>query len=320
VALLRSLCDASQLPRLQNLIGDCRVCIDAVTSLPVAILDHFVQQAADDPQRLAVLSPVAPQLQTLVHVLADDTLSADVCENPAAQIAQDICVRAARVLVRIDWPVDEESSTGELPTVTAFGHRANVLTVLAEHSQSCQVAAAGRFAEAGECREQLHQHVNAGGLIDTPTIGPARLSDLGCLVDNLMKQRTVLVQELSNIHYAYEGVLASLEQRGIRHGLICNDVDELRNHIALQLEHEQQCHEAQMSVKNCEEEVRMATQLVDTQLANFKDANSAVQQAVEESFHAEEAAVAASGREAELAETCHNAPAQLERFRLGFMK
>lgn len=314
VKLLRNLCSHKELPRLKALLGDAETA-DSVTCLVLVLLDHFVQQSAEEPAKLRELATLAEQLQHLLE--ADDegwTVEGGrqaTGGEAARAISEEVRTRAARILIRLDWPTDAET-TGEPPPLVAFGQRARMLEVLSRHSAACQESAQRRLDSSREHGELQGNRVNEGGLTEALCVSEARLAEFSRHVATLEEQRGILGREVETSKQAVEGMLASLEHRGIKRGILNRSVDEISKYIGEQSEQEERCAEAQQQVVECDAACRDAASQVEAQRARKKEAEAAIREMTRQQQTAESRSAELARREAELAEVCHNAPAQLE--------
>jgi len=320
VALMRSLCCPKEIPRLQALLGDVDTQgVDAITSTVVVLLNHFVRQSAAETARLGDLTPLVPQLQRLVDVdlegglMFDSDSSPDVGAQEVGRTFADVQIRAACVLIRLDWPSDGKLGTHDAPAFAVFGQRLRILQSVARHAEALQLQTAGQLAAATEhCRQQDVQ-IRIGGLIEAPHIDAARLQQFSTHLACLAERRKCLHQELNYSRQSTDALGANLDQRGVKRGIIVADLDDLRRVVSEQSTHETAREEAKTAVARCEEEYRDALAHVETQLAQCRASEVMAREAVIRARDAEDCAAALSREEAERAEICHTVPAKLER-------
>jgi len=313
VTLLRTLCSPKELPRLKALLGDAEVA-DSVTCLVLVLLDHYVQQSAEDV-KLRELTGLAVQLQRLLEADEEGWTVEGGGQAPMGQsartVSEEVRTRAARILIRLDWPIDVEA-TGEPPALVAFGQRARMLEVLARHSAICQDAAQQKLDAAREHGELQGHRVAEGGLTEALCVSEARLAEFSRHVADLEEQRSILGREVETSKQAVEGMLASLEHRGIKRGILSRSVDELSRYISEQSAQEHRSAEAERLVAECEGACREAAAQVEGHAAFKKEAEATIRELTRQHQAAESRSAELSRREAELAEICHNAPGQLQ--------
>lgn len=303
--LLTRLSSPGEVQRLQALIGGC----DAVTSCVVSLLDHLVRQSPEEPERLRCLSQLSGPLQALL----------EGCSGSEAA-GSELCSQAARVLLRLDWaggaaPAKTGASVGReaVPPFHAFGQRLRVLEHLTGQAEVTQASAAQQLARAQEhCRRQ-QQEVLAAHLADEPCMASSRLDSFCAHLSGLADRRSSLVSELQRAQKAVEALGAGLDQRNLRRGVLEADVALLCQALDEQAAMEAQATAAGAAVSMEEERSREAAEAAEVQLAHLRAAESTVSEATQRSQEAESHAATLAKEEAEKAEMCHSAPAQLER-------
>lgn len=324
VALLRSLCSPKALPRLQALLlsADASVGfgLDMLSALIVALLDHFVRQSSEEPERLKELAPLAPQLQRVVDE-ADTALSGshDFLDAAAARVAaaraEEVRVRAGSILVRLPGCGLEASSlpSREPASLEACCGRARVLEVLRRESERRQAQKAESLEMAKDKGARQNELVTSGGLDQEPCVREERMVEFCAHLARLREQRAALGREVEYATRATDTIRMSLDQRAMIHGMFKEEVGKLDREIEEQAVQEGRSQEAQALVRQQEAAHQEAQRKVEWRQGQLREAEALMRQAAARAHDTEGRAAVLSNREAELAEVCHNAPANLER-------
>eukprot|EP00931_Biecheleriopsis_adriatica_P056272 TRINITY_DN33342_c0_g1_i1.p1 TRINITY_DN33342_c0_g1~~TRINITY_DN33342_c0_g1_i1.p1 ORF type:complete len:1172 (+),score=270.83 TRINITY_DN33342_c0_g1_i1:89-3604(+) len=335
VRLLSDLCSPKELSRLQLLLGPCGVqefedgscgyCnIDTVTAAVVSILDHFVQHCLDaEPTKLRDLQPLMPQLQLLVEGESDDGSQmvaggaggAAAGEPPAPQVSrEEVRVRAARLLMRLPT----EGPGREPPQLPAFGPRAHILKVLVHHSELCQTSAFERLCVASEHCKHVSVNVGAGGLREEPCMSRDSVQDFMYRLQQLTGLRSALGHEVGSSQSAVEAMIASLEQRRMKHGVLGKDIEEACEKLIEQADALNRSSDVHAELATSEEHNRAVSTQVELLQTRFREAEALARDLQVRCREGEVRVNELDGREAELAEICHNAPARLEQLQARF--
>jgi len=322
VALLQSLCCPKEIPRLQALLGDIDTQgVDAITFTVVALLDHFVRQTIAETARSGDLNPLVPQLQRLVDLhpeggqVLDMDSSPDVGAHEFSTTFADVRIRAACVLIKLDWPSDGKLGARDAPAFEVFGQRLRILQSVAQHAEALQLRTAGQLAAAAEHRRQQDLQIKIGGLIEAPHVDAARLQEFYSHLASFAERRKCLSQELKQSRQSIDVLGANMDQRGVKRSIITADLDDLRRVVNDQSADETITEEAKAAVARCEEEYRDALANVESQLAQCRASEVTARDAASRARDAEDRAAALSREEAERAEICHSVPAKLEQLR-----
>ncbi|CAJ1402385.1 unnamed protein product [Effrenium voratum] len=325
VKLLAEICSPKELPRLQVLLGlqddgGEYGGVDTVTAAAVAVLDHFVQHSVEkDSAKLRELQPLMPQLQQLVEGGDDGQMveggvgGAAAGEPPGAQVSrEEVRVRAARILVRVK-EAQAEAACRVPPELPAFGSRTRILEVLMRHSDTCQASAGGRILQFREHCQAQSEHIVAGNLGKAPCVSEKDFQGFLNELGQLTLSRRSLSTQMTGLQKALEDMNARLDQNRVRHGILAKDVFDLNRNFEELAGESTRTAEVLAELKRCEEEQRKSNEEVDHLTAQQREAKVVADNSSSKAAEAEALAKDLSKREADLAEFCHTAPAQLER-------
>jgi uncharacterized phage infection (PIP) family protein YhgE len=306
---LKTLCSEKDLPRLLPLLGDSGT-IDEVTNLVVVLLDHFVQQFAEESKLLSTLSILAESLQKIVEV---DEISINEEGFQAVQETwvSKIRIRAARILIRLDWAKSGEA-LGDPPNLYTFSQRAKILEVLNRHSTMCQEKAGLQIDAAKQKRFYQEETVSRGGLTQALCVGETRLAEFAREVANLETKRRALEKEVITSTQAIDSMHENLERHGIKKARLKCDIDAIYESINLHADSLDRSDCGEVVARN-EAALKEISAQVDERAVQKREIEADIRDKENRQRRAEAEWQEFQRRETELAEVCNTAPAQLQR-------
>lgn len=310
--LIERLCKPDNISRFCLLLevggGDCP-CVDSLSHLVVGILDHATRQI-QDPVRLKALLPLVPHLQELANV------DPNTVDEERAPLFEDIVVRVARILLCLFRPsCGGDGGTQEPPGFQKCCSRARVLAIITQATGVGHDVASSRIEDARSGNDLQAGRVKLSGLDDQLCLPPGKIHEFGESLAKLMRIRGDIGREVYNSAQAAEAVVRALHKRGINQDMFQASVIKLHESMRELSQEENTYQSALARLRETETVVADTRRELETVQLTLREVEMEMKLGSTRADEASSEAAALSSCEAELAEICFSAPANLERLR-----